>query len=199
MSITKKRCLAKKIFRHEMNMLQSEGHGIYGVRANKISLIPFDSKRYITENGIDAHAYGYRLTDEEYVMELLDWKKRVRGHNQQLLTNEASFWPILYIIQYRFTWFGNRFFDVVGGDPDGISCTFATAFQLTPLVKITHENKGGNSFSVHSDRSVVRGRRLEINGLFYGLCRFFACEASDFAVSEAETSAGNRTTHSEDL
>ena len=185
-----------------MNMLQSEGHEIYGVRVNKISLSPFDSKRYITENGIDTHAYGYRLPDEEleeYVMELLDWNKRVRGHNQQLLTNEASFWPIQYIKQYRSTWFGNRFFDVVDGDPDGISCTFATAFQLTPLVKITHVNKSGKFFSVHSDRSVVRGRRLEINGLFYGLCRFFACEASDFAVSEAETAAGSRTTHSEDL
>ena len=146
MSITKKRCLAKKIFRHKLNMLQSEGHGNYGVRVNKISLSPFDSKRYITENGIDTHAYGYRLTDEEYVMEVLDWKKRARDHNQQLRTNEASFWPILYIIQYRFTWFGNRFFDVVDGDPDGISCTFATAFQLTPLAKITHVNKTGNFF-----------------------------------------------------
>ena len=121
-----------------MNMLQSEGHEIYGERVNKISLSPFDSKRYITENGIDTHAYGYRLTDEEleeYVMELLDWNKRVRGHNQQLLANEASFWPILYIMQYRFTWVGNRFFDVVDGDPDGISCTFSTAFQLNPVGK----------------------------------------------------------------
>ena len=39
----------KKPFRHEINMLSSEEHEIHGVRLNKISLSPFDSKRYIAE------------------------------------------------------------------------------------------------------------------------------------------------------
>ena len=39
----------KKTFRHEINMLCSEKHEIHGVRLNKISLSPFDSKRYIAE------------------------------------------------------------------------------------------------------------------------------------------------------
>ena len=33
---------------------------------NKISLSPFDYKRWIAENGIDTVAYGHRLTDEEF-------------------------------------------------------------------------------------------------------------------------------------
>ena len=35
---------------------------------HKISLSPFDSKRWIADNGIDTVAYGYRfrLTDEEF-------------------------------------------------------------------------------------------------------------------------------------
>lgn len=69
----------------------------------------------------------------------------------------------------------------------------------SPVGKDNARKQDWEFFSVHSDRSVVRGRRLEINGLFYGLCRFFACEESDFAVFEAETAAGSQTTHSEDL
>ena len=75
----------KKVFRHEMNMLQSEGHGIYGVRVNKISLSPFDSKRYIRENGTDTRAYGYRLTDEEYSMLPSIRTVSVSGHLKQKL------------------------------------------------------------------------------------------------------------------
>jgi len=57
--------------RHGMNILRSEGHEIYGIHINKISLSPFDSKRWI-EDGIHTKAYGYTsfdifptLTDDE--------------------------------------------------------------------------------------------------------------------------------------
>lgn len=45
----------------------SEGHEIYGVLVNKMSLS--------SENGIDTFAYGYRLTDAElgaYLMDCLE-------------------------------------------------------------------------------------------------------------------------------
>ena len=45
----------QKTYGHEMNMLLSEGHEIYGVRLNKTSLTPFDSKRYIAEDGKKTH------------------------------------------------------------------------------------------------------------------------------------------------
>ena len=61
-----------KTFRHGMNFLQSEGHEIYGVYVNKILLSPFDSKRWIAENGIDTFAYGYQLTDDEFEAALLE-------------------------------------------------------------------------------------------------------------------------------
>ena len=51
--------LDKKTFRHGMDVLRSERHHIYGQHLNKISLSPFDSKRWISENGIDTLAYGH--------------------------------------------------------------------------------------------------------------------------------------------
>lgn len=48
-----------KTFRHGMDVLRSEGHHIYGQHLNKVSLSPFDSKRWIAENGVDTLAYGH--------------------------------------------------------------------------------------------------------------------------------------------
>ena len=63
----------KKTFQHGMNFIQSEGHEIYGIYVNKTSLSPFDSKRWIAENGIDTVAYGHRLTDEEFEAAFLEF------------------------------------------------------------------------------------------------------------------------------
>ena len=49
----------KKTSRHGMYVLRSKGHHIYGEHLNKISLSPFDSKRWIAENGVDTLAYGH--------------------------------------------------------------------------------------------------------------------------------------------
>ena len=50
----------KTTFHHGMNVLRSERHHIYGQRLHKVSLSPFDSKRWIAENGVDTLAYGHR-------------------------------------------------------------------------------------------------------------------------------------------
>ena len=57
---------------HGMNILRSEGHEIYGMHLNKISLLPFDSKRWIANDVIHTKADGYTntpiwplLTDDE--------------------------------------------------------------------------------------------------------------------------------------
>ena len=50
---------------HGMNILRSEGHEIYGMHVNKISLSPFDSKRWIADDGINTKAYGYNNCIEE--------------------------------------------------------------------------------------------------------------------------------------
>ena len=39
----------KQTFRHGMDVLRSEGHRNYGQHLNKVSLSPFDSKRWIAE------------------------------------------------------------------------------------------------------------------------------------------------------
>ena len=49
----------KLTFRHGMDVLRSERHHIYGQHLNKVSLSPFDSKRWIAENGVDTLAYGH--------------------------------------------------------------------------------------------------------------------------------------------
>ena len=51
---------SKKTFRHGMDVFRSEKHHIYGQHLNKISLSPFDSKRWIAENGVDTLAYGHK-------------------------------------------------------------------------------------------------------------------------------------------
>ena len=50
----------KTTFHHGMNVLRSERHHIYGQRLHKVSLSPFDSKRWIAENGVETLAYGHR-------------------------------------------------------------------------------------------------------------------------------------------
>ena len=50
---------------HGMNILRSEGHEIYGMHVNKISLSPFDSKRWIADDGVNTKAYGYNTWMEE--------------------------------------------------------------------------------------------------------------------------------------
>ena len=50
----------KQTFRHGMDVLRSERHRIYGQRLNKVSLSPFDSKRWVAENGVDTLAYGHK-------------------------------------------------------------------------------------------------------------------------------------------
>ena len=50
----------KTTFHHDMNVLRSERHHIYGQRLYKVSLSPFDSKRWIAENGVETLDYGHR-------------------------------------------------------------------------------------------------------------------------------------------
>ena len=50
----------KQTFRHSMDVLRSERHRIYGQHLQKVSLSPFDSKRWIAKNGEDTLAYGHR-------------------------------------------------------------------------------------------------------------------------------------------
>ncbi|KAK3748543.1 hypothetical protein QZH41_001377 [Actinostola sp. cb2023] len=63
----------KKTFRHGMDVLRSERHHIYGQHLNKVSLSPFDSKRWIAENGVDTLGYGYQdAADTDELSAFLD-------------------------------------------------------------------------------------------------------------------------------
>ena len=50
----------KTAFKHGMNMLRSKNHEIFEIHLNKTSISPFDSKRWIKEDGVHALAYGHK-------------------------------------------------------------------------------------------------------------------------------------------
>ena len=57
----------RKHFMHKMKILRSEGHEMYGMCMNKISISPFDTKRWISDDGIQTQAYGnFRRAAAEY-------------------------------------------------------------------------------------------------------------------------------------
>ena len=43
--------------RHKMRTIRSEYHHISSYQINKVSLSPFDDKRYILDDGISSYAY----------------------------------------------------------------------------------------------------------------------------------------------
>ena len=50
----------QKTYSHEMNMLRSQKHQIYGLTINKTTLSPLDTKRWTAPDGITTYAFGYR-------------------------------------------------------------------------------------------------------------------------------------------
>lgn len=128
------------------------------------------------------------------------WRKfRLKGYNQQLLTYEASFGSILQIIQYRFTGVGNRLLNVVDFQrPDWICGSFSSTFQLTWLVKKPYVHIGWEFF--------FRLLRQLCDKKWSGATAFSLMASAGFfpiyvmtSPFRAETTAGSRTTHSEDL
>jgi len=53
--------LKRKTMHHQMRSIRSELHQISSYHLNKVSLSPFDDKRYILDDGITSFAYGHYL------------------------------------------------------------------------------------------------------------------------------------------
>ena len=63
----KEALFGRKQYMHKMKILRSEGHDMYGMCMNKTSISPFDTKRWIADDGIKTLAYGhFRLAAAEY-------------------------------------------------------------------------------------------------------------------------------------
>ena len=63
----KQALIERKQFMRKMKILRSEGHEMYGMCMNKISISPFDTKRWIADDGIYMLAYGhFRLAAAGY-------------------------------------------------------------------------------------------------------------------------------------
>ena len=55
-----------KILHHRMKTIRSDCHQISSYQINKISLSPFDDKRFILSDGISSYAYGHlNITGEK--------------------------------------------------------------------------------------------------------------------------------------
>ena len=50
----------KKVVRHKMKRIQSKKHKIGTYKINKISLLCFDDKRFVLDDGIDMLAYFHK-------------------------------------------------------------------------------------------------------------------------------------------
>jgi len=61
----KEALFGKKQYMHKMKILRSEGHEMYGMCMNKTSISPFDTKRWIAEDGVHTLAYGHRALRRE--------------------------------------------------------------------------------------------------------------------------------------
>ena len=57
----KEALFGRKEYMHKMKILRSEGHEMYGMCMNKKTISPFDTKRWIADDGIHTLAYGHRL------------------------------------------------------------------------------------------------------------------------------------------
>ena len=55
----------KEKMHHQMKSIRSELYQICSYQLNKVSLSPFDDKRYILRDGITSYAYGHRLINEK--------------------------------------------------------------------------------------------------------------------------------------
>ena len=50
---------------HQMKTIRSELHQISSYRLNKVSLCPFDDKRYIFSDGISCYAYDHYRSSKD--------------------------------------------------------------------------------------------------------------------------------------
>ena len=56
----KEALFGRKQFMYKMKILRSEGHKMYGMCMNLISISPFDTKCWIAGAGIQMLAYGHK-------------------------------------------------------------------------------------------------------------------------------------------
>ena len=69
----KEALIGRKQFMHKMKILRSEGHEMYGMCTNKISISPFDTKRWIANDGVICWHMGTKTSG--------GWKLCIRRQN----------------------------------------------------------------------------------------------------------------------
>lgn len=68
--------------KHSMNFIRSYLHEIYTVHVKKVSLTPYDNKRYILDDGINTLAYG-NATIKELNENMKDFNNESEASNDE--------------------------------------------------------------------------------------------------------------------
>ena len=111
-----------------------------GMCMNKISISPFDTKRWLADDGVRTLAYGTKTSGGR--------KLCIRRHNQQLFTNKAALGPIRQIIDNRLIRLGHIFYNLVDFQrPYGVCSSFGPDFKFAGLIQISHIDKRRKFFS----------------------------------------------------
>jgi hypothetical protein len=74
---------AKQLW-HGAKILRSEGHEIWSVYQNKVSLSPFESKRWIADDGILTKAYGHKSLRAEWPTFVEEEQREIEAEISQL-------------------------------------------------------------------------------------------------------------------
>ncbi len=103
-----KSCLFNQESRRDsMNMIRSENHQLHTITVNKVSLSPFDDKRYLLSDGVTSLAYGHHAIIKDINASDMKYYKCLCGG--VYYTEEA----ILYHIQHK--WLKHRAFHMCLG------------------------------------------------------------------------------------
>ena len=140
----------KRTFRHSMDVLRSERHHIYGQRLNKVSLSPFDSKRWIAVNGLDTLGTKtpFRLVLLRWMRTLMNCsalenpiRRKLWRHYEEFLLDKTTRRAVLQVIQHGLVGLGHRASQPAHlKRPYRVSRAAPTALQLAGLVQIANIN-----------------------------------------------------------
>ena len=183
-----------------MDVLRSECHRIYGQRLNKVSLSPFDSKRWIAENGVDIWPMG---TKTPFQLALLRWmltlmncsalenpirrKLSVGWHYEEFLPDKTTWRAILQVIQHGIVGLGHRAPQPANlKRPYRVSHAVPTALQLARLVQIANTNTWRELLLLETNRAVGNYRGGLLRHGFDGIRWPFASQPGDLTIQSRD-------------
>ena len=130
-----------------MNIFRSEGHEIYSMRMDKVSLSLFDTKWLIEDDGVHMLAYGHKKIRHGLVREEAEYSEA----QPIALCEQTALRPVRQI-DNRFVWFSYGSFKMVYFRPNWVCSSFSPTFKFAGLIQISYINKWGEFFFFQTNR-----------------------------------------------